>query len=51
MVGMELEFVRNTKGKDQLIYRGFIYNKERELKDKTYWKCVEYYTMKCKERM
>jgi len=35
MIGMELEFVKNMKGKDQLIYRGFIYTKERELKDKT----------------
>lgn len=51
MIGMELEFVKNTKGKDQLIYRGFIYNKERELKDKTYWKCIEYYTTRCKGRV
>jgi len=51
MVGIELEFIKNTKENDQLIYQGFIYNKGRKMEEKTYWKCVEYYTTKCKGRV
>ena len=46
---MPLEFTKSTKGKDQLVHDGFIFNKDYAKSGKTYWKCVNYID-RCKGR-
>ena len=39
---MPLKFVRSTKGKNQLVHEGYIFNKDFTKSNKTYWKCIKY---------
>ena len=47
---MEIKFIKSQKGVNQLLYNSFLYQKDRQHNEKTYWKCVEYLTFKCKGR-
>jgi len=44
---MSLNYVKSSKGKDLLVYSGYIFEKDYLKKEKTYWKCIRYNTDKC----
>lgn len=47
---MESKFLESSKGQDRLILDGFIFYRERNHNDRTYWKCSEYKTKSCSAR-
>ncbi|XP_070594020.1 zinc finger protein 436-like isoform X1 [Erythrolamprus reginae] len=47
---MSLQYIKDDKGKDQLLYKGYLYKKVRASGDKTFWKCAEYHKYCCTGR-
>ncbi|XP_063147455.1 zinc finger protein 583-like [Candoia aspera] len=47
---MTLQYIKDQKGKDQLLYKGYLYKKVRASRNKTFWKCAEYHKYCCKGR-
>lgn len=47
---MSLQFIKDDKGKDQLLYKGYLYKKVRASGNKTFWKCAEYHKYCCTGR-
>ncbi|XP_070594012.1 uncharacterized protein [Erythrolamprus reginae] len=47
---MSLQYIKDDKGKDQLLYKGYLYKKVRASGNKTFWKCAEYYKYCCTGR-
>ena len=45
-----MQFVKNRKGGDCLLYEGFIYRKHHQRGDKTYWICTKYDGEHCRGR-
>ncbi|XP_015677455.1 uncharacterized protein LOC107292842 [Protobothrops mucrosquamatus] len=50
IVKMSLQFIKDDKGKDQLLYKGYLYKKVRASGNKTFWKCAEYHKYCCTGR-
>ncbi|XP_035227576.1 FLYWCH-type zinc finger-containing protein 1-like [Stegodyphus dumicola] len=48
---MPLHYIISQKNRKQLMVKGYIYNFERASAEKSIWKCVEYFTCKCKGRI
>lgn len=48
---MAFEYILSEKNKNMLSYEGFLHVKEREHKNKIYWKCSEYKKIHCKGRV
>ncbi|XP_078504918.1 uncharacterized protein LOC144763312 isoform X2 [Lissotriton helveticus] len=48
---MPLKYITSQRGNKQLIYGGYIYNREKEYGSKILWKCSEYHTTKCRARV
>ncbi|XP_069090533.1 zinc finger protein 670 isoform X3 [Pleurodeles waltl] len=48
---MPLRYITSQRGNKQLIYGGYIYNREKEYGSKILWKCSEYHTTKCRARV
>ncbi|XP_060867196.1 uncharacterized protein LOC132942645 [Metopolophium dirhodum] len=47
-----MEFVKSAKGNNLLVYRGFLYSREKPPKnDETIWKCVESKNVMCRARV
>lgn len=38
---MPLEFIKSQRGRDLLIYNGFIHKQEKTIENKIIWKCNE----------
>ena len=36
-----MEFIPSQKGKLLLVYEGYLYKKDRNREEKTYWKCTD----------
>ncbi|KAF2885538.1 hypothetical protein ILUMI_20606 [Ignelater luminosus] len=47
---MPPEYVTSSENKQQLLKKGFIYDKERTREDRIYWKCKKYFTGLCQGR-
>ncbi|KAM6470509.1 uncharacterized protein PHA67_019450 isoform 1-T1 [Liasis olivaceus] len=47
---MSLQYIKDQKGKDQLLYKGYLYKKVRASGNKTFWKCAEYHKYCCTGR-
>ncbi|XP_060540213.1 uncharacterized protein LOC117657504 [Pantherophis guttatus] len=47
---MSLQYIKDDKGKDQLLYKGYLYKKVRASGNKTFWKCAEYRKYCCTGR-
>ncbi|XP_060095254.1 uncharacterized protein LOC132572350 [Heteronotia binoei] len=47
---MPLQYVKSKKGRDQLVYDGYLHTKERVVGNKTFWKCAIYYKDHCPGR-
>ncbi|XP_053154682.1 uncharacterized protein LOC128345965 [Hemicordylus capensis] len=47
---MPLQYVRSPKGRDQLLYKGYLHKKERVIGGKTLWKCADYHKYHCTGR-
>lgn len=48
---MTFELITNQKNGKLLNFNSFIYRKEKEMKNKIIWKCVEYNSKKCRGRL
>jgi hypothetical protein len=44
---MSFEIIKSKRGNDILKYNGFLYRKEKTIRDKTIWRCLEYDSSKC----
>lgn len=52
LVGKKPHFEPTTHGKKQKLFlNGFSYLQERQVKEKTYWKCARYWISKCPKRL
>ncbi|XP_044307857.1 uncharacterized protein LOC123034520 isoform X2 [Varanus komodoensis] len=47
---MTLQYIKSQKGKDQLLYKGYLHKKERVSGGKILWKCAEYHKFRCTGR-
>nr|XP_060615250.1 uncharacterized protein LOC132765095 [Anolis sagrei ordinatus] len=48
---MALEYVKNQKGREELLYKGYLHKKQRATAGKILWKCVDYAKYQCKGRV
>lgn len=48
---MVLQFVTSEKGKKKLLVNGYLFYKDKVADPKTYWKCENFQTTKCKARI
>lgn len=48
---MALQFVLSEKGKPRLINDGYVFYKDKETDEKTYWKCSHFQKFKCPARI
>ncbi|XP_008103698.2 uncharacterized protein LOC103277990 [Anolis carolinensis] len=48
---MALQYVKNQKGRDQLLYKGYLHKKQRASAGKILWKCADYAKYQCKGRV
>lgn len=46
-----MEYCKTERGKDMLIYDGYLYIQEKVTVDKTIWKCREWYKQRCRGRV
>lgn len=44
------EFIKSQQGRALLVVDGFTYSKERQINEKTHWKCTEYKKASCPAR-
>lgn len=47
---MPLEFIKSEKGKEMLVHRHYVYTFEREINNKTLWRCEYQIKKKCPGR-
>ncbi|XP_072844946.2 uncharacterized protein LOC110088025 isoform X1 [Pogona vitticeps] len=47
---MSLQYIKSQKGRDQLLYKGYLHKKERTSGDKILWKCADYHKYRCTGR-
>ncbi|XP_078504908.1 uncharacterized protein LOC144763308 isoform X6 [Lissotriton helveticus] len=47
---IEATYTTSQKGKRQLIVDGYIFNREKDIGERTMWKCPKYYKQKCRGR-
>lgn len=47
---VDMEFVTNQKGKQNLVIDNYMFSREKSSGNKTIWRCVEYYRAKCNAR-
>lgn len=48
---MEPNFILSSKNKRKLSLNGFLYVKDKEIREKTYWRCQNFITTHCKSRV
>ncbi|KAH0630372.1 hypothetical protein JD844_013336, partial [Phrynosoma platyrhinos] len=48
---MSLQYVKNQKGRDQLLYKGYLHRKERASAGKVLWKCADHQKHPCMGRV
>ncbi|RWS20639.1 uncharacterized protein B4U80_09577, partial [Leptotrombidium deliense] len=48
---MEVIYVKSARNALQIANNGFLYTRDREYKEITYWKCVDFNKYKCKGRL
>ncbi|XP_018905098.2 uncharacterized protein [Bemisia tabaci] len=46
-----MEFVNSSKGKQQVVYKGYLYSTEKKLSQSEIWKCVENWSKRCRGRL
>ncbi|KAJ7317198.1 hypothetical protein JRQ81_003360 [Phrynocephalus forsythii] len=47
---MSLQYIKSQKGRNQLLYKGYLHKKERKSGDKILWKCANYPKYPCTGR-
>ncbi|XP_042310873.1 zinc finger protein 496-like isoform X2 [Sceloporus undulatus] len=48
---MSLQYVKSQKGRDQLLYKGYLHRKERASGGKVLWKCADHQKLPCTGRV
>nr|CAD7193851.1 unnamed protein product [Timema douglasi] len=43
----EATFLPSARGHTQLVYNGFLYTRNNQAGDKSFWRCIDYPTLKC----
>ena len=46
-----IEFIASIRGENKIKYKGFLYERDSEYKEKSYWKCDKYKKLKCRARI
>lgn len=47
---MNYEFVLSPRGNNVLSYEGYTYSKDKQISEKTHWRCTEYHKRNCSAR-